>query len=146
MSTAPFSAGPPSSRRTIAVTSAKLAPAESPPTSKRDGSIALPLQQFQYGLHLRVQFAHQFLPAQSDVPTSSSRFQRGILSRGQNEVQAIWSLGRPDKPRKVPEGPERAAMPPKTGHGDFSLTAGGWGCMACGKGKLQYRKFRLIGD
>jgi hypothetical protein len=49
------------------------------------------------------------------------------------------------EPRKVPEGPERAAMPPKTGHGDSSLTAGEWvyGLRQRGKGKVQCRKFRL---
>src|SRR3989442_13406834 len=38
---------------------------------------------------------------------------------------------------------ERVAMPPKTGFVDFSLTAAGGGCTACGEGKVQYRKFPI---
>jgi hypothetical protein len=32
-----------------------------------------------------------------------------------------------NKPRKAPEAPQRAAMPPKTSHMDSSSTAGGVG-------------------
>src|SRR5713226_9250189 len=41
-----------------------------------------------------------------------------------------------NKPRKAPEEPERAAMPPQTGHGDSSLTAGGVGVWITAKGRF----------
>src|SRR5713101_1653040 len=41
-----------------------------------------------------------------------------------------------NKPRKAPEGPERAAMPPQTGHADSILTAGGVGVWLAAKARF----------